>query len=113
MAMQTVSSLRRGGAEVSYIIVMLARQLRLILLAQELVPQRLPGSELGRRLGLTSEFAVRATQEQAHRHSRGQVTLMYRRLLDTDLAIKRGELGEQLALEILVAELVQSAGRGR
>ena len=38
---------------------------------------------------------------------------MYRRLLDTDLAIKRGELGEQLALEILVAELVQSAGRGR
>ena len=33
---------------------------------------------------------------------------MYRRLLETDLAIKRGELDEDLALETLVAEL--SAG---
>ena len=106
-AMPIILRLRQSGAEVSYVISMLARQVRLILLAYELLPQRLPRPELGRRLGVTAEFAIRRTEEQARLHAPERLVAMYRRLLETDLAIKRGELGEDLALETLVAELSQ------
>lgn len=109
VAIQLISWLRQSGAEVSHIITMLARQLRLILLAQELVGQRVSGPELGQRLGLPQDFAVRITLEQARRHAPERVAAMYRRLLDTDMAIKRGDLAEALALETLVAELCQNA----
>jgi len=108
VAIQLISQLRQSGAEVSYIITMLARQLRLVLLAHELRAQRVSRPELGQRLGL-AEFALRPTLEQARRHAPERVAAMYRRLLETDLAIKRGELGEELALETLVAELCQNA----
>ncbi len=108
-AMQLIADLRQHGQEVSYIITMLARQLRLLLLAQELRLERLPTSDLGKRLGLTAEFAVRRTQEQAARYRPMQIAIMYRRLLETDLAIKRGHLGESIALETLVAELCNAA----
>ncbi len=108
-AMRLVGSLRESGAEVSYVVTMLARQLRLILVLQELLAQRVPTGELGQRLGLTAEFAVRRTQEQARRYTQEQVVRMYRQLLITDLAIKRGELGDQLALEMLVAQLSEEA----
>ncbi len=112
VAMRSILLLRQSRADVSYVLTMLARQLRLILLAQELQAQRVPGPEMRGRLGLTADFAVRQVEEQARRHSYGRVEAMYRRLLETDLAIKRGELDEDLALETLVAEL--SAGsRGR
>jgi DNA polymerase-3 subunit delta len=112
VAMRSILLLRQNGADVSYVLTMLARQLRLILLAQELQSQRIPGPEMQGRLGLTADFAVRQVEKQARRHSYGRVAAMYRRLLETDLAIKRGELDGDLALETLVAEF--SAGsRGR
>lgn len=112
VAMRSILGLRQGGQPVSYILTMLARQLRLILLAQELQAQRVPGPEMRGRLGLTADFAVRQVEEQARSHSYERVAAMYRRLLETDLAIKRGELGEDLALETLVAELC-AGSRGR
>ncbi|MFH1141726.1 MAG: DNA polymerase III subunit delta [Chloroflexota bacterium] len=114
VAMRSVLGLRQSGADVSYVLTMLARQLRLILLAQELQAQRVPGAEMRGRLGLAADFAVRQVENQARRHSYERVAAMYRRLLETDLAIKRGELGEDLALETLVAELCASSqGRER
>ena len=108
-ALGLVSRMLQSGAEVSYILVMLARQLRLVLLTQELLAHRVPRAELGRRLGLAVEFAVRRVEEQAHRHSPEKVRAMYRKLLDTDLAIKRGAAAEEQALETLVAELCDAA----
>lgn len=108
-AMQLIADLRQHGQEVSYIITMLARQLRLLLLAQELRSERLSTSDLAKRLGLTAEFAARRTQEQAARYRPVQIAIMYRRLMETDLAIKRGHLGESVALETLVAELCDAA----
>ncbi|MCH7706576.1 MAG: DNA polymerase III subunit delta [Chloroflexi bacterium] len=104
-AMQLIADLRQHGQEVSYIITMLARQLRLLLLAQELRSERLSTSDLAKRLGLTAEFAARRTQEQAARYRPMQIAIMYRRLLETDLAIKQGTVAEEQALETLVAEL--------
>ena len=104
-ALGLVSRLLRSGAEVSYILVMLARQVRLVLLTHELLVQRVPRAEMGRRLGLAAEFAVRRTEEQARRHTHERVIAMHRKLLETDLAIKQGTVAEEQALETLVAEL--------
>ena len=108
-ALQLLARLLQGGAEAPYIITMLARQLRLALAAQELLAQRMTQDEVGRSLGLTAPLALRKTVEQARRHSQGQMIAMHRRLLDTDLAIKRGTVAEELALETLVAELCGAA----
>lgn len=112
-AMQLLQWLRQQGAEVSYIFAMLARQLRLILLAQELLAQRLPRAEMGRRLGLTMEFALRQTEEQARRYTYERVVEMYRALLEADLAVKQGVLEDVQALETLVAGLAKGAAVGQ
>ena len=104
-ALVGLRQLLESGADSSYVIVMLARQLRLVLLTQELLQRRVPRAELGARLGLNAEFAVRRTEQQAKRHASEQIKTMYGRLLDTDLSIKRGVVADDLALEMLVAEL--------
>ena len=104
-ALVGLRQLLESGADSSYVIVMLARQLRLVLLTQELSRRHVPRTELGTRLGLNAEFAVRRTEQQAKRHASEQIKAMYGRLLDTDLNIKQGAVADDLALEMLVAEL--------
>ncbi len=108
-ALQLLGRLLQSGAEAPYVITMLARQLRLALLAQELLAKGVAQAELGRRLGLSAQFAVRRTEEQARRYSQDHMVAMHRRLLDTDLSIKQGTVAEEMALEALVAEMCSSA----
>ncbi|MBI4202362.1 MAG: DNA polymerase III subunit delta [Chloroflexi bacterium] len=103
-AMQMLLSLRDSGAEVSYILTMIARQLRFVLVAQELLALGVRGEGLGQRVGV-QPFAMAALRDQARRHPPAQLERMYRLLLQTDVSIKTGALSDQLALESLVAEL--------
>ncbi len=111
-ALRLIKQMQESGADAGYIIAMLARQLRLMLLAKDLVGQGVPGSEMARRLGLRAEFAVKRTQEQARRHSKEKIVAMYVSLLEADLAIKRGALSDDLAIETLFAELAQASRAG-
>lgn len=108
-----VNRLRRSGADASYVLTMLGRQLRLVLLGQELLAGRVPQAEMKDRLGLRADFAARAVVEQARRYSPATIAGMYRSVLDADLAIKRGEMDEHLAVETLVADIAQKAARSR
>ena len=108
LALRLFHQLREDGQEVPYIIAMLERQLRLLALARESMDLGLPRADMGKRLGTNSDFVVRKTIEQARRHSWQDITDRYRRLLEADLAIKRGILGPDLALELLVAEQAPS-----
>lgn len=110
VALRLLRQLLQDGREAPYIIGMVGRQLRLLALARELTEQGVPQREMGARLGLPSQFALRKTLEQARRHSGPDISWRYQRLLEADLAIKRGRLEPDLALELLVADL---AGRGR
>jgi DNA polymerase III delta subunit len=58
-----------------------------------------------KRLGVNNEFVVRKTREQAARYSVSRLREVYHKILDCDVAIKTGRLGEEIALNILVAEL--------
>ena len=103
IALNSAARLFEGGADFSYIVAMLARQLRLVLLARDFAEQGHSWPEVGRRLNIGAEFALRKTLDQAKRHSRPGLVRLYERLLEADLAVKQGKLEEEVALELLVA----------
>lgn len=106
-ASRLVQHLMNEGASPSYLMAMLARQLRLIVRTKDVQTARMSPNELCSRLGLTSEFVARKTLEQAKQYSLPRLKQVYRQLLETDLAIKTSKYEPELALNILVAELCQ------
>lgn len=104
VALGLMHRLRDGGANLSYIMTMIARQLRLVTLAKDLLEQAVTPAEIGARLEIRAEFALRKTLGQARKFPWRRLVALYRQLLETDLAVKEGRLGEDLALELLVAE---------
>ena len=105
VALPLVHRLRDEGSEFPYIVAMIARQLRQVTLAKDLVNRGHRPSEIGNRLGITNEFALKRTMEQARKHSWARLKGLYERLMQADLAVKRGRLGQDLALEILIGEV--------
>ena len=105
VAMRLISRLLEGGAAVTYILGMLSRQIRLVLLTQELLRDQVKVQEAGRRLGIASEYPLQKTLEQARQSDPGRLRLFHNALLETDISIKTGTLEERLALELLVARL--------
>jgi DNA polymerase-3 subunit delta len=112
-AMRLVEQLMEQGATVPSLLTMLTRQYRHLLIAKELSLARLPPQEIGARLGIPSDFARRKVLEQAARYSIPQIEASYRRLLETDVSIKRGVFPEGLALEMLLHDLSRLAARRR
>ena len=108
-ALRLLAQLMEEGREPLYIIAMIERQLRLIALARDLTERGVVQPDLGRRMGANSDFVVRKTLGQARRMTLPQISLKYRRVLESDLAIKQGRLDPEVSLELLVADL---AGAG-
>ena len=96
-----------GGATPAYLLTMLARQVQMIVRVRELSRQGKARTDIRHKLGLTSEFALRKTLEQANRYSFPRIKQVYHRLLETDLSIKTGKFNTELALNILIIELCQ------
>lgn len=107
VAEQSLQWLLQRGATSAYLLAMLSRQVRMIVRAKELRNQGKPKIEIQNKLGLTSEFALRKTLEQAERYPLEQLKEVYNKLLDADLSIKTGKCEGELALNILIAELCQ------
>ncbi len=108
VAMRLLYSLLEGGSSVSNVLGLMARQVRIALLAGHLSSKSVEREEIGRRIGVSNRFALDKTIRQAGHFSRDYLADTHRRLLSADLAIKSGELDDRLALEILVGRL--SAG---
>jgi DNA polymerase-3 subunit delta len=107
LAERLLEQLLQRGEAPARLLVMLSRQVRMIVIAKELVKQKKSQIEIQNKLGLTSEFALRKTLEQASRYSLPRLREVYHQLLEADLSIKTGKYGGELALNILVAELCQ------
>ncbi|MFC2005496.1 DNA polymerase III subunit delta [Chloroflexota bacterium] len=107
LAEQLLQQLLQRGAAPVYLLTMLSRQVRMIVRARELRKQGKSKIEIQSKLGLTAEFALRKTLEQAGRYTLPRLKEVYNQLLETDLSIKTGRCDAELALNILVAELSQ------
>jgi len=104
-AARLLHQLLEEGAATPYLLVMITRQLRLLLQAKELSLKRTPASVIKERLGIASDYTLTKALEQSKRYSMKRLEQVYRKLLETDLAIKRGLWKGELALDLLVAEL--------
>ena len=104
-AEKMLEHLFRSGAAPVYLLFMIARQVQLIVRVKELSRKRATNREMQGKLGMSSEWVLKKTLEQASRYSLSRLKDVYRRLLDTDISIKTGKMDPELALNILVAEL--------
>lgn len=94
-----------GGAGASQVIALLGRQVRMLIVAQDLSGQHVSRRELEEALGTRSDFAIQKAQTQAKRFSLEELVAMHRLLFQTDLAIKTGAIQEDIALELLLTKL--------
>ena len=102
--LRLMQRLREDGAEFSYIVAMISRQLRLCTLAKDMIDRGRRDSEVGEVLGIVHDFALRRTLQQARKHSWQVLHQLYAKLMEADLAVKRGRLDEDVALDLLVGQ---------
>ena len=114
-ALNSMRQLLDEGAAGPYLLTMIARQARMVALAQELLARRAPQQEWPARLGTSSDFVVRKTMDQARRFPPEAVRSLYRLLLETDLALKTGTSDELALTEMLArtSALPSAARAGR
>lgn len=109
-ALRLLRELLAGGATAPYINAMVVRQYRNMLLAKELSGSGASPQEIGRQIGVFADYAARRLLEQTSRYTPAGLDRAYRRLVAADASIKRGELDEEPALELMIAELCRSVG---
>ena len=83
---------------------MITRQFRLLIQVKELQEKGLPAPEMAKAIG-QHPFVVDKVGQQTRNFTLDQLERIYAHLLDLDVAIKTGEMGDGLALDVLVAEL--------
>jgi DNA polymerase-3 subunit delta len=83
---------------------MIVRQFRIMIQVKELNARGLSQQEIAARLKL-HRFVVKKAVRQAMNFSMEQLETVYRKLLETDVAIKTGQMDEMLALDMLVVGL--------
>ena len=106
-AQQLLHRLIQDGASPSYILAMITRQLRLIVMAKD-VGQKLSRPEIRGRLESTSDYVLEKAARQARVYTLERIKKAYHKLLEADIAIKTGKYDGDLALDLLVVELGQN-----
>ncbi|MBN1366800.1 MAG: DNA polymerase III subunit delta [Dehalococcoidales bacterium] len=107
LAEELLQQLMERGATPTYLLWMLHRQIRFIVLSKELLARKKSKLDIQTILGL-SDYPLQKTLEQAGKYSIPRLKQFYEKLLDTDMAIKTGKYDGELALNILVVELCGS-----
>lgn len=99
-----VKRMVKEGANSSYILTMILRQLRLIVKAKYL-ERGISESEALARLELHSEFALNKTIKQAKTYSMQQLQSLYEKLLDLDVNIKTGKYVSDIEIDLMIFEM--------
>jgi DNA polymerase-3 subunit delta len=107
VALRLLRHLQSTGAEGGYLLAMIVRQYRFILQARDLMTDGLSTREIGQRVGISSDFVLQRVLDQAQRYTVSRLKKAYRRLLEADVAVKRGLYSEDLALELLLHDLAR------
>ncbi|MHB1417884.1 MAG: DNA polymerase III subunit delta [Chloroflexota bacterium] len=97
-----------GGAP-TYLLFMIARQVRLLVQARDLLDRGLPPSALANELGVHS-YVAQKIGDQARNFSLPALQALHQEILETDWAVKRGRLEPEAALDLFVASVAQRRG---
>lgn len=103
-ALRGARALLEEGQAATYLLFMLARQVRILIGVQELTDQRMRPEAIATELG-QKPFVIRKALEQARGFAPGELATIHARLLELDLATKTGRIQAETALELFVAEV--------
>jgi len=103
-AAQALHRLLDAGEHPLGLLAMIARQFRLLIQVKELKAEGAAPRDVAQALRL-HPFPARKLYHQATHFTGAQLEAVYRHLLDTDVAIKSGEIETEVALDLLVAGL--------
>ncbi len=106
-ALDELERLLGDGANELYILTMIARQVRLLIGAQELSRDGLPHGAIGERLRVRHRFALDKLLAQAPRFAPDELDDIMERIAQTDEEIKTGKMDPPLALELLTLRICQ------
>ncbi len=104
VALRQAHSLLDAGRPSVYVLMMIARQVRFLIIAKDLRSRGLPQPEIGKRMRL-SGYPLTKTLQQERRFTAERLAAIHRSLLETDLAIKTGAADEDTALDALIVSL--------
>ena len=104
VALRLITRIMDDGSPAAYVLTMLGRQVRLLLVAKDMSARGEANDEIGRRLRL-SGWVLNKTLQQERRMTHDQLAYFHERLVETDLTLKTKPIPEQLAIEMLVADL--------
>ena len=106
LAQELLQQLFQQGVSPAQVLVMLARQARIILQVRDMRDRGESRGVIQNKLGMAKNFAWQKAWEQADKYSLVRLNEVYHKLLDADIAVKTGKYGDsELVLDILVAEL--------
>ncbi len=103
-AAQTLHRLLDAGEHPLGLLAMIVRQFRLLIQVKELRTEGATSRDVAQALKL-HPFPAGKLYNQATHFTAAQLETVYRHLLDTDVAIKTGEIEAEVALDLLVAGL--------
>jgi DNA polymerase-3 subunit delta len=106
-ALQQVRLLQRDGAAAPYLITMIARQYRQLIIAEDLAAAGASMSAIAKETGIRSEAVIPRIIQQARRMGPAQLQRAFERILEADLSIKRGAVDEDVAVELLITDLAR------
>jgi DNA polymerase-3 subunit delta len=105
VAVTALRQLLKNGEQPTYILFMIARQLRLIIRAKSLMNQGERAISIKKALGIKSDFVWEKTVQQIQCFTIPHVIDLYNKLLETDIDIKTGRYDANLAVNMMVTEL--------
>ena len=100
-ALKALTNLHKDTS-IGHVITMLARQIRLILIAKDLQSQNLKVQEIGDRIGINSKYVLDKVRFQSNRHSYDAMKYIHAGLVDLDQSIRMGKTKENLVDGYLV-----------
>lgn len=103
-ALQSLRRLLDDGQAATYLLFMIARQVRILLGVKDLAGQRMRPDDIAARLG-QRPFVVRKALDQVRGFSDAELARLHDRLLELDHASKTGRMDAETGLELLVVEL--------
>lgn len=103
-AFAEVRALLAEGQAATYILFMLARQIRILLGVQELAEQRMRSGDIASQLR-QNPFVIKKALDQIRGFTFEELKKIHDLLLELDHATKTGRMGAEVALDVLVMEV--------
>ena len=103
-ALQSLRRLLDDGQAATYLLFMIARQVRILLGVKELATQRMRPDDIAAKLG-QRPFVVRKALDQARGFTDAELAYLHDQVLAIDHASKTGRIDAEAGLEVLVVEL--------